>query len=93
MANTNVTIRMDSELKKRADELFSEMGINFSTAINMFVRQTLREQGIPFQIQVREPNRSTIEAMIEAEKIALDPTVPRYSSAAELFKALDLEED
>lgn len=45
-----VNIRMDDELKNRADELFEELGINMSTAVTMFVRQSVREGGIPFEI-------------------------------------------
>ena len=45
MATTNVSIRMDTELKAQADELFAELGMNLSTAFNIFVRQSLREGG------------------------------------------------
>ena len=47
---TNVSIRMDTELKAQADVLFSELGMNLTTAFNIFVRQSLREGGIPFKI-------------------------------------------
>jgi len=47
----NVNIRMDRDLKERADVLFSMMGLNMTTAINTFVRQCLRERSIPFQIK------------------------------------------
>lgn len=50
MANTNVTIRIDEELKAQADELFEGLGMSFTTAVNIFVRQSLREGGIPFRI-------------------------------------------
>ena len=50
MANVNVTIRMDENLKKEADALFDELGMSFTTAINIFVRQSLREGRIPFDI-------------------------------------------
>ena len=43
---TNISIRIDAELKARADTLFSELGMNLSTAFNIFVRQSLREGGI-----------------------------------------------
>ena len=45
---TNISIRMDSDLKAQADALFSELGMNLTTAFNIFVRQSLREGGIPF---------------------------------------------
>lgn len=50
MANVNITIRMDEDLKKEADILFDELGMSFTTAINVFVRQALREGRIPFEV-------------------------------------------
>ena len=64
MATTNISIRMDATLKKEADQLFNEMGMNISTAFNVFVRQAIRERAIPFQIQLGNPNRETIAAML-----------------------------
>ena len=49
MANVNVTIRLDEDLKSQADELFDELGMSFTTAINIFVKQALRERRIPFE--------------------------------------------
>lgn len=54
MSNVNVTIRMDKELKKEAEELFDELGLNLSSAINIFIRQAVREQRIPFSITKKE---------------------------------------
>ena len=85
---TNVSIRMDTELKKQADALFNALGMNLSTAFNIFVRQSLREGGIPFEIKLENPNKETIAAMIEAERIAKDPAVKGYSDLDELFKDL-----
>lgn len=82
---TNVSIRMDPELKKQADALFNALGMNLSTAFNIFVRQSLREGGIPFEIKLENPNKETIAAMIEAERIAKDPAVKGYSDLDELF--------
>lgn len=53
MANTNVTIRIDEDLKREADALFDELGMSFTTAINVFVRQSLREGRIPFDISTK----------------------------------------
>ena len=50
MANSNITIRMDEELKKQADALFDEMGMSFTTAVNIFVKQTIRERRLPFDV-------------------------------------------
>lgn len=50
MANINVTIRIDEDLKEEADQLFDDLGMSFTTAINVFVKQSLREGRIPFEI-------------------------------------------
>lgn len=88
MATTNVSIRMDTELKAQADELFAELGMSLSTAFNIFVRQSLREGGIPFEIRTDRPNKETIAAMLEAEKIAKDPNVKGYTDLDEMFADL-----
>ena len=88
MATTNVSIRMDTELKAQADELFAQLGMNLSTAFNIFVRQSLREGGIPFEIRTDRPNKETIAAMLEAENIAKDPNVKGYTDLDEMFADL-----
>lgn len=50
VANTNVTIRIDEGLKKEADSLFDDLGMSFTTAVNVFVKQAVREGRIPFEI-------------------------------------------
>ena len=87
---TNISIRMDSELKAQADALFAELGMNLSTAFNIFVRQSIREGRIPFDISLNQPNREAIAAMLEAEMIAKDRSVKGYSDLNELFKELKL---
>ena len=55
MAKTvNVTIRMDPDLKKQAEQLFADLGMNMTTAINVFVRQSVNHGGIPFEIAREE---------------------------------------
>ena len=88
MATTNVSIRMDTELKAQADELFAELGMNLAAAFNIFVRQSLREGGIPFEIRTDRPNKETIAAMLEAENIAKDPKVKGYTDLDEMFADL-----
>ena len=87
---TNISIRMDSELKAQADALFAELGMNLSTAFNIFVRQSIREGRTPFDISLNQPNRETVAAMLEAERIAKDQSVKGYSDLNELFKELKL---
>ena len=90
MAGTsaNINIRMDPELKAQADALFGELGISLSPAFNIFVRQSLREGGIPFEISLNQPNKETVAAMLEAERIAKDPSVKGYNDLDELFADL-----
>ena len=87
-STTNISIRMDSDLKAQADTLFGELGMNLSTAFNIFVRQSLREGRIPFDISLNQPNKETIAAMLEAERIAKDPSVKGYTDLDELFADL-----
>lgn len=55
MANTiNVNIRIDEELKRQTESLLTEMGLNMTTAVNMFLRQVLRTGGIPFEVTARK---------------------------------------
>ena len=91
MANstTNISIRMDSDLKAQADAMFAEFGISLSTAFNIFIRQSLREGRIPFEIALNRPNKETIEAMLEAERIAKDLSVKGYDNMEELFADLN----
>lgn len=85
---TNISIRMDADLKARADTLFAELGMNLSTAFNIFVRQSLREGRIPFEISLNQPNAETVAAMLEAERIAKDPNVKKYTDLDQLFADL-----
>ena len=87
-STTNISIRMDSDLKAQADALFGELGMNLSTAFNVFVRQSLREGRIPFDISLNQPNKETIAAMLEAERIARDPSVKHYSDVEEALREL-----
>ena len=85
---TNISIRMDTDLKTQADALFGELGMNITTAFNIFVRQALREGRIPFDISLNQPNRETLAALMEAERIAKDPNVKGYTDLDELFDDL-----
>ena len=89
MANTvNFSVRMDSDIKKQRETLFNELGMNLTTAINIFLRQSIRSGGLPFEVKVEQPNRETIAAMLEAERIARDPSVKHYSDVEEALLEL-----
>ncbi|MFT8890013.1 MAG: type II toxin-antitoxin system RelB/DinJ family antitoxin [Ethanoligenens sp.] len=86
--STNISIRMDTDLKAQADALFAELGMNLSTAFNIFVRQSIREGRIPFDISLNQPNAETVAALLEAERIAKDPSVKGYTDLNQLFADL-----
>ena len=88
MANkTNLTIRIDPELKAQASELFKELGMDLSTATGIFYRQALRCKGLPFAVRLSEPNAVTYEAIEAAEKEE-DITGP-FNSVSELMEELN----
>ena len=82
---TNITICIDNDLKEQAEALFSEQGMDLNTAFNLFVRESLRVGGIPFELT---PNKETIEAMGEAKRITYDSSVKCYDNLDELFEEL-----
>lgn len=86
---TNITVRMDSDIKKQCEAIYGELGINLTTAINVFLRQSLRAGGFPFDVRLDQPNKETMAAMLEAERIARDPPVKRYSDVEEALRALN----
>ena len=73
MPTTNITIRIDENLKKQAEELFSDLGLSMTAAFIVFAKQAVREQGIPFALSRNVPNKSTIEAMEEVRQMELNP--------------------
>jgi len=61
MAVTNINVRTDSEIKSKAAEIFNSLGLDMSTAINMFLRQTIRNENLPFTIGVQpEPDKKAM---------------------------------
>lgn len=68
--------------------MFAELGMNLSTAFNIFVWQSLRKGGIPFKIHLNPPTKETIAAMLEAETIGKNPTTKGYTDLDEMFADL-----
>lgn len=88
MSTTCISIRLDSELKKQSETMFCDMGINMTTAVNMFLKQVVRQGKIPFEVAVDIPNATTIAALKEGNELLNDPAAPRYSSIEDLFEDL-----
>ena len=72
MKQTTITIRIDEDLKKQAEVLFNEMGMNLTTAYTIFTKAVVRQGKIPFEISARNPNKETLEAMKETKNISKD---------------------
>ena len=90
MTTTNLNIRMDKEIKEQAEKIFFELGFNMTTAINMFLRTTIRERGLPFALKLDIPNEVTISAIEEGKQIACDGSVKGYSNIEALKAALEV---
>ena len=90
MSTSTFSVRVDSALKAEVEKCLSDMGMSMSTAINIYLRQIARIKAIPFIVtSVPVPNRETMEASEEGERIAHDPTVPGYKDMDSLRKALN----
>ena len=86
----NLNIRTEKEIKESAEIVLSQLGLTMSAAVNIFLRQVIRENGIPFELKLKEPNTETIEAIQEARLIANDKSIQGYTSIQELRTALDV---
>lgn len=83
---SNYTIRLDNELRQQAEALFADLGLNLATAFQIFLRQAIQEQGLPFEVKKKQPNKATLAAMKEALEISSDPKAKSYSSAQEMLE-------
>lgn len=88
MATTVLQTRVDSETKLEAESLFESLGLDITTAIRLFLRQSINQQKIPFDIVPPKYNFSeeTLAAIDEARRISKDTTAKSYSSAKELLE-------
>ncbi len=91
MATVSTHVRIDPVIKEQAAELFSDLGMDMSSAINIFLRQCILRNGLPFTIERPSFSREALDAISEAKRIAKDPDAPTYYTMEE-YKAA-LEED
>nr|DAE73056.1 MAG TPA: addiction module antitoxin [Caudoviricetes sp.] len=92
MAKVSTSISIDADVKAQAQALFADFGLDLSTAINIFLRQSIRENCIPFTIQREVPNADTVAAMKEAEEMAKNPSAyKRYSSFSDLLREVEAD--
>lgn len=91
MATTLPTqIRIEENTKKQAVELLEGLGLSLSDAVNMFLRQVILQNGIPFEVKYPEFKPEVVEAMVEAKKISRDPNTKLYSSFSEALEDMNL---
>ncbi len=85
---TTFSVRMDKDIKSQCETMYGELGINLTTAINVFLRQSLRAGGFPFDVRLDKPNQETIVAMMEANSLAHNPNIKKYSDVEEALAEL-----
>lgn len=86
MATTNINVRVDSTLKLEAEALFNDLGLNMSSAINMFLHSAINHNGIPFEVRRPTPNAETKAALDEYEEMRKNPDkYKRYESFDEIL--------
>lgn len=84
----NLSIRMDKGLKEQAESLFAELGMNMTTAMNVFVRQSVRQGRIPFEITLARPNAETLAAIVEIEGMRSGRIPKQSMSVADFAKSM-----
>ena len=87
---TNLNIRIDRKTKESAESIFDEMGLTMTSAITMFLRQTVRDRRFPFTADLNSFGPETMKAIEEGRRIARDKDVPGYSDIDDLRKALEV---
>jgi len=91
MANqTNLNIRIEAEVKTAAEHLFKQLGLNMSAAVNIFLRQAIRQGGLPFEVKVDIPNETTAAAINEGKALVQDKNAHGYKDMNELRAALNV---
>lgn len=90
MAQTNINIRMDTELKKQFEAFCADVGMSMTTAFNIFAKKAVRENRIPFEVGGEIPNEETRRAIERAQKgIGLSKG---FSSVQELMEDLNADD-
>ncbi len=89
MATAPTQIRIDADIKKQATALFGNLGLDMSSAVNLFLHQCVLRGGLPFSVELPQYSQKTLNAMAEAKRISTAPEVPGYTSMEDLKEALE----
>lgn len=89
MSTTPTQIRIDSGIKQQATALFNRLGLDMSSAVNLFLHQCILRGGLPFSVEIPPYNQKVLDAMAEAREISRNPDIRGYDSMEDLKTALD----
>ena len=89
MATAPTQIRIDADIKKQATDLFNDLGLDMSSAVNLFLHQCVLRGGLPFRVEMPRYTQRTLDAMDEARRISREPDVRGYTNMDDLRKALE----
>lgn len=90
MATAKINICVDAEVKKEVEALLDRMGLNMTSAINIYLKRIIMEEAIPFELTAYVPNAETIAAIEEGRKMAHDSDAKSYADSEDLRKALEI---
>ena len=89
MAQTNINIRMDENLKKDFDTLCGDLGLTMTAAFNVFAKTMVRQQRIPFEISMEVPNAETMAALREVAEMKKNPSLGKsYTDVDQMMREL-----
>ena len=91
MSTTPTQIRIDSDVKQQASALFSQLGLDMSGAVNLFLHQCVLRGGLPFQVELPPYNQKVLNAMTEARSISRNPDIRGYDNMEDLKAALEAD--
>ena len=89
MATVPTQVRIDENLKRQASELFSQLGLDMSGAMNIFLKQCVLRGGLPFSVELPQYKPEVLDAMDEAKKISKNPKTKRSHSFSEALEDID----
>ena len=85
-----INVNVPTDVKEETTEIFNSLGLNMSTAINMFLKRVIYERGIPFDVKQPVPNKELMDALKEIEDIESGKiSAKRYRNVQELFEELE----
>ncbi|MCM1054900.1 MAG: type II toxin-antitoxin system RelB/DinJ family antitoxin [Bacteroides sp.] len=89
MAKTNLTIRIDQELKSQLQELAEDLGMDVTTFFTVYAKKAVRMWKIPFEVSGDIPNKETLEAIEEVKRMKADPSIGKsYTDVDQMMKEL-----